>query len=73
MNENWESWSNHIILTLKMLEDKMDKFENIINKNNLNTEKEIAVIKTKNHMWSCAIAFIVSISTSIFIALLKFM
>lgn len=71
-NQGWESWSNHVLLTLEKLEKKVDFLENRINKNNLDAQVEIVFIKTKAGVWGMIAGFVVSTIVSIVIGVLVY-
>ena len=69
-NQGWESWSNHVLMTLEKLEKKVDFLENRINKNNLDAQIEIVFIKAKAGVWGMIAGFIISTIVSIIIGIL---
>lgn len=71
-NQGWESWSNHVLLTLEKLEKKVDTVENRINENNLDTQVEIVSIKAKAAVWGVIAGFVVSAIVSIVVGVLVY-
>lgn len=71
-NQGWESWSNHVLMTLEKLEKKVDFLENRINKNNLDAQIEIVFIKAKAGVWGMIAGFVISTIVSIVIGILVY-
>ena len=71
-NQGWESWSNHVLMTLEKLEKKVDFLENRINKNNLDAQIEIVFIKAKAGVWGMIAGFVISTIVSIIIGILVY-
>lgn len=43
----WSEWSNHVLLTLEKLEKKVDKLEENIHQDKLDTQRELVTLNTK--------------------------
>ena len=71
-NQGWESWSNHVLMTLEKLEKKVGIIENRINENNLDTQVEIVSIKARSAVWGMIAGFVISTVVSIIIGILVY-
>jgi len=71
-NQGWESWSNHVLMTLEKLEKKVDVVDQRINDTNLTTQVEIVSIKSKAAVWGLVAGFMISTVVSIFVGVLVY-
>lgn len=64
-SSSWDSWGNHVLTTLEKLEEKVDKLEDRITAERLDTVTEIVTLKTKAGIWGSVAGIFASLFVSI--------
>lgn len=67
-NEDKESWDRigqHVIISLKRMEEKIDSLEDKLNESNLDTHVEITALKVKAGLWGTIAGIIAGAIVSI--------
>ena len=67
-NQGWESWSNHVIETMKELKRKQDESDKKISDMNTHFEVEITTLRVRLGTYIAIVGVLVSLLTSIIVS-----